>query len=600
MKWTHFIMSMIAIMFLNLLVAQVYADDHKPTTRTNLTHKSVPAHCPECQELADKYNKMADQYNERNRQIQNVHQAIDIDKKKIAEAKPDANIKSTQDDLDRFEKKADQLEDKQNEFYREVFGVGEELESCISNCREKSGENVKYVYPEFEIPEGPDTLIHYTHIDTKCAACRNIVDRYNSSADKFNEITKQIQNVRRGQLEAAREINIERKFQAPLSVGKISAENNAKLIASKDKEKKLIEKVNRYQNMVEMLGYKRGRVGEDLKKLEQELKDCEKDCKKISYQPYNPQLEHHYNPSSGSEPQHANTYSPQSGSQLVYQPQMPHYFVTLGLKYLQYSNNGTEFAYSLNSTSHTFTNTDFNVHQNYHVGYDLGLGYLLPYKGSSVKLDYSYFNSSSSKTVTERNLFVEGTNVLSATGKTDFTTSLLNLTLRQLFPVSSLIDLSLYAGVNYTYLAKDMRVAALTQILNRITIQSGTSFRGIGPTFGIDAVVHPFINIYPSIGLVGDFQVFFPYGKLSTYSREYEGDNTSIESIPSETVMVPGAKPKVGINYDLKGNGQYVLECGYEAYVSLDATRAGNYSGTSTKISYQGIYVNLDILDPIR
>lgn len=516
------------------------------------------AKCEECQDAVDKYNDAANKFNKVNDKIRSTSNAIESDKKGIkqANAKGDSSLEqSLKNDLTSLEDKLDKLEFELSDIMKDVLNAKEDLYECEKNCKEKPGKPVLHD--------------NWPHKKAKCEECKSAADEYNKAADKYNKVNNKIHS-------SYDAIESDKK-----GIEQAKAKGNTSLAQTLTKDMKQLEE------NVDKLEFQLSDLMGDVLKASEKLSECESNCnKKLTLIPV--------------EPQNHQQYAYHAQPAYSYQSLNPRYAVTIGGKYQQYSDNGTNFASSFSTIGHTTSSSDFNVHQDYHFGYNLGLAYFLPYKGSSLNLDYSNLNATDSRTITGDHLTVEGENVITTTGQTKFSTGLFNLTLQQLFALNPYIDLTLYGGLNYTHITKDMVITADRDNFSRFRIEAGTSFNGIGPVFGIDAVIYPFTDYYHRIGVVGDLQGLFPYGKLSGYLQEFEDNDTFTKYVPSEKVFLPGTKAKLGLRFDVSGNGQYILDAGYEAYISSDATKTADYSGMTSNISYRGIYLNLNILEPIR
>lgn len=261
----------------------------------------------------------------------------------------------------------------------------------------------------------------------------------------------------------------------------------------------------------------------------------------------------------------------------------------LGVNYLQFSNNGTTFAESSGGKN-------FNVNPDYHAGYNLGLGYENPASNNGINLDYMHLRASdfSNAHAPILNLFPDMLGpVTSAQSSVTYTYNSLDLTVKHKTYITNYLNLNLYGGLNYTSLQKDMKTTG-DGLGNSLIIQVGTSFNGIGPTFGVNAFVNP-LDPYPNFKVYGGFNPSMLYGTMSGYIHTTINDFRVSDSIPHEKIVVPALSAKLGMEYDyLYKNAKFNFNLGYQFTQYFNVTRDSSYNNT-INASFQGLFFNFGL-----
>ncbi|VVC76426.1 hypothetical protein AQUSIP_17390 [Aquicella siphonis] len=256
----------------------------------------------------------------------------------------------------------------------------------------------------------------------------------------------------------------------------------------------------------------------------------------------------------------------------------------VGLPYQKFSNNGTEYASSYDR--------EYNIDTDYHLGYNLGIGYYLASKGSTINLDYTRLHATDSDSVYLDDLTIFQNPVTNATGKIKYSYDSVDLTAGHSVSISPTFDLYYYGGLNYTHLAKDMIISG-NDVDDFYTRKSGTDFKGIGPEFGVDGTCRP-IPSTPGFGVVGGLKTVFPYGNMSGYLRDYENDDVFNEHIPDTKIVAPGIGAKLALQYDFPTAGMnWSTQLGYQSTTYFGVTKDSSYSGTVINTNFQGLYFNL-------
>lgn len=258
--------------------------------------------------------------------------------------------------------------------------------------------------------------------------------------------------------------------------------------------------------------------------------------------------------------------------------------IKAGLTYAQFSNNGSSYA---ESTNHKI----FNISPEYHTGYKLGIGYTIPNVGTELNLDYRHLHTSDTSNAWADNLTLfPGSLSLGpvnwATSTLSFDFDALDFTAGHWVQFSPKFRANFYGGLSYTHLAKDMDTSG-SGFGNEIHISGGTSFRGIGPTFGMDGYCSPSEN-YQNFSVYGGVRTTALYGTMTGYVNTLDNGIRTSDHIPNEKTVIPAFGAKIGLdwNYPYKG-ATFGINLGYEVNEYWGATKDSNYT-SSNNTSYQG------------
>lgn len=258
-----------------------------------------------------------------------------------------------------------------------------------------------------------------------------------------------------------------------------------------------------------------------------------------------------------------------------------------GVNYQQFSNNGSTFAESS-------TGKSYNVSPNYHAGYNLGIGYLIPNRNTDFALSYSYLHTSDSSNAWAPSLTLSPTGlgpVSWASSSLTFNYNTVDLTAGHRFQLDNTFDINLYGGLNYTHLSRDMSTYG-EGLGNEIRVSVGSSYNGYGPTFGVDGYCHPSASS-PNFSIVGGLKPTVLYGTMSGYVNTNVNDVRLSDNIPNEKIVVPAIGAKLGLNYDLSyRKTDFNFQLGYQATTYFGVTKDSTYNNT-TNASLQGVYFNV-------
>jgi opacity protein-like surface antigen len=264
--------------------------------------------------------------------------------------------------------------------------------------------------------------------------------------------------------------------------------------------------------------------------------------------------------------------------------------VTVGINYARFSNNDSSFA-----ESDAFDNYhEYNINNGYHVGYNFGLGYHMPSKGSDLRLDYMHLSTSDNAHVETDDLYIVSGPVNSASGKLSYDLDKWDLSAGHNIDLTPKFSVGYFGGLNYTSLDREMTIYGTDAEFDNHSAKVGTEFRGVGPMFGMTGYCHP-MDSYPMFDVFGGVSTAFPYGNLSTHKRVYENDEYDNSDIPSEKMVVPVIGAKLGVEYTVpfNNNVQLNMQLGYQSTTLLGVAK--NYSGdNASNVTEQGFFFNLN------
>lgn len=262
---------------------------------------------------------------------------------------------------------------------------------------------------------------------------------------------------------------------------------------------------------------------------------------------------------------------------------------TLGVNYARFSNNDSAFAESESSDDYRV----YNIHNDYHTGYNFGLGYHLPNKNSDLRVDYSHFQSDDSSHVSGDDLYFFSGPVESVGAKLSYEYNKLDFSAGHQIDLTPKFSVGYFGGIDYTTLSREMKISGREDGFNTRTLKAGTEFRGVGPMFGMNGSCHP-SDEYPGFGVFGGVNTAFPYGNLSTHERYYENDEMHRAYLPDDKIVVPVVGANLGVEYNLPINKiNWNMQLGYQSTTLFGAAR--DYSGSSSSnVTQQGVFLNLN------
>lgn len=237
----------------------------------------------------------------------------------------------------------------------------------------------------------------------------------------------------------------------------------------------------------------------------------------------------------------------------------------------------------------TNTNSFFLNEPKFKMGFGVNVGFIFPNTGNDVSLSYNrYRNTAESNAVwnnTSTTISVDGKKTERYTPEYAATQmkikqDQLDLLIGQYINVGSNLQMHLKGGLSYAKLSVDATTVGLTPIPelppldSYVQENSGSSFKGLGPTLGLDTV-YAFGNT--GFGITSGLQASLLVGKLdNTDNSEHgfhdpvDGDvsiyTTNYNNHPSTSQVVPGLAAKLGLNYDHTLNDAYKfsVEAGYQ------------------------------------
>ncbi|RDI36676.1 Lpg1974 family pore-forming outer membrane protein [Aquicella lusitana] len=261
-------------------------------------------------------------------------------------------------------------------------------------------------------------------------------------------------------------------------------------------------------------------------------------------------------------------------------------------EYQQFSNNGTTYA-------ETGSNKQFNVSPDFTTGYKVGLGYHVPDKDSDVEIGYRHLNTSDTSSVMGSDLWVIGGSTLGpatwAQGKSTFDYDSFDLTAGHKVKLSPSFDINYYGGLNYSHLKQELTSQGTGAGGAHFTNETGTTYDGFGPQFGIDGECHPF-DSQPGFGVFGGLNTDLLYGKTSSYSRSDNNGTRSSIGIPDENVVVPAVGAEIGLRYNFNYNTMKLGgEIGYSATEYFNVIRDNNNTNSRNNASFQGGFAGVRV-----
>lgn len=262
--------------------------------------------------------------------------------------------------------------------------------------------------------------------------------------------------------------------------------------------------------------------------------------------------------------------------------------ISAGIDYQQFSNNGTVYAESS-------TNKYYNVSPSYQTGFNLGVGYYIPVKNSDINLEYTHLRTSDTSNAWANSLTVSPGAlgpVTWASSNVIFDYDSIDFTAGHNLPLHPNYGVNYYGGLNYTHLTKNMNING-NGLGNVIHNSVGTSFYGVGPTFGADTYCNP-LSDNPNFTVYVGVQPSLLYGSMSGYVNTNVNDVRTSENIPSDKVVIPAVGAELGLNYVIPYNKtKFNLRLGYELKEFFGATRDGDNYNNAINASFQGLFFNV-------
>lgn len=267
----------------------------------------------------------------------------------------------------------------------------------------------------------------------------------------------------------------------------------------------------------------------------------------------------------------------------------------LSWDYQKFSNNSTTFAENVPfEYGQAWHAKNFNANTSYHSGYDIGLGYNIPGRDTTVNFDYMYLHSSDSSNASGENLILFPTGVAGATSAHNsltFNYDSVDLTAGHFINFTPLFKMNFYGGLNYSHLARNMTTHA-NNFDGDITIRGGFSYNGFGPTFGADGYCSPFSQ-YPNVSLFGGIKPSLLYGTRTNFVNSTIDNVYNNENLPDEKIVVPAIGAKLGLNYDIGYKDmKYNIQLGYSLTNYFGVGKDVSYSN-DVNTSFQGFFLNL-------
>lgn len=241
------------------------------------------------------------------------------------------------------------------------------------------------------------------------------------------------------------------------------------------------------------------------------------------------------------------------------------------------------------SPVNTHTSSSFLNEPKFKMGFGVNVGFIFPNTGNDVSVSYNrYRNTAESDTAWNND-----STTISADGKEtkkyypEYAASQMkikqdqiDLLVGQYINVGSNLQMHLKGGLSYAKLSVDTTKVGLTPNSDKQPLDNyaqedlGSSFKGLGPTLGLDTV-YGFGNT--GFGITSGLQASLLVGKLDNTDNSKNGFHnpvnghvdiysTTYNNHPSTSQVVPGLAAKLGLNYDHTLNDAYKfsVEAGYQ------------------------------------
>lgn len=256
----------------------------------------------------------------------------------------------------------------------------------------------------------------------------------------------------------------------------------------------------------------------------------------------------------------------------------------------------------------TSVSNDFeSVHPQYTWGFLLGMGYIFPNTANDVRINWMHLHDdgdSDSSTFTGPDLVVfplagepsdtlTADDVATAEGEVVYDFDAVDLTFGQYINIGRRLQTRLFTGLRWARLTNELSASysyptdlEADETVNQ-SVDSDSTFNGIGPVFGIEANYMVGYNI----GISGYLDAALLVGRLSldqnlsvttfddgvfdgTTNTDFDHDNLS--------VVTPAWDARLGVNYTyFMGNGSaFRFEIGYQVSKYIDIIQTADFTTT--------------------
>jgi len=242
--------------------------------------------------------------------------------------------------------------------------------------------------------------------------------------------------------------------------------------------------------------------------------------------------------------------------------------------------------------------TIHEIQPNYHLGFNLGLGYLFNETNTNLSLNWEHFDSedSASTAVASRNnmvgpFFEIGPDAIlykKAMGKASFHFDQINLNYGMFVNFGKHLKTNLYYGINCVDINQTMSSTYSSADNNIVrSIKTPAKFIGLGPQLGFDFAYNVFSCCYVTGGtagsiLIGTQKDYTTYKSLSPALTIYDitPPNKQRTIVKLRTQIVPSFETRLGLNcaYTFCDHYTFSIEAGYEMQVYLNAIQTVDIS----------------------
>ncbi|MBA3661101.1 MAG: hypothetical protein H0W64_05215 [Gammaproteobacteria bacterium] len=238
-------------------------------------------------------------------------------------------------------------------------------------------------------------------------------------------------------------------------------------------------------------------------------------------------------------------------------------------------------------------NSSITTHTNYHTGYQVGLGYKIKQNDADINLIYTNLRANDSRNINSSalSLFPGAPGLIDFGQSTiGYTYDSLALTLGQKTNLTDKFKLNFYGGVNFTEFRKNITLNGNISSIIFLNGQMKTSYRGVGPTLGLDGYYSPF-DTMPGFSLYGSFEPTMLYGTMTNNVSVSFNGVTVAASAPNENLVVPVLSSKLGLMFSTPyKNANINLKLGYQITQFFGITRDTVYN-SPTNAGLQGAYL---------
>lgn len=238
----------------------------------------------------------------------------------------------------------------------------------------------------------------------------------------------------------------------------------------------------------------------------------------------------------------------------------------------------------------------YNLHPDYHFGFDLGTRVILHNRKTNLALNWEHFHSRTcaAHTVPVNTDMVgpffeigpDASLYQKAAGRVNFKFNNVNLTYGQYVNFGDCLQTNLFAGIDFTQI-KQRSTAIYSNTDGSIlrSINTPSSFIGAGPKIGCDFAydITKGLNLTGHVTtalLIGHIRNFTSYSSQSPAltAADFQSPNLQYTCTQKSTQVVPEFAERLGLAYFFSFCESYMikLEVGYEARIYINALQSVN------------------------